>query len=171
MKKENTKKESVKKEDEDWIQKKWRPMMAVMYMSVCAFDFIVFPIMFTIVQFWETQAANDAFRQWQPITLLGGGLFHLAMGAVLGVSAWSRGQEKIAGAATNNNFGTQTTPAMGYSMPQQSSTPYTNNMYNQQPSYNSTPTYTQETTYTAVAPVSTGYKGKKAPMQPDDPVL
>lgn len=165
MKKEITKKE------EDWIQKKWRPMMAVMYMSVCAFDFIVFPIMFTIVQFWETQAANDAFRQWQPITLLGGGLFHLAMGAVLGVSAWSRGQEKIAGAATNTNFGPQPTPAMGYSMPQQSSPSYTNNMYGQQPSYTPTSSYTQETSYTSVAPVSAGYKGKKAPMQPDDPVL
>jgi len=87
---------------EDWIQKKWRPMMAVMYMTVCAFDFILFPIMFTIVQFWETSIANDAFRQCQPITLNSGGLFHVAMGAVLGVTAWSRGQEKLAGATVMN---------------------------------------------------------------------
>lgn len=73
--------------------------MAVMYMSVCIFDFILFPIMFTVVQFWEILPQNDAFRQWNPITLLGGGLFHVAMGAVLGVTAWSRGQEKIAGVA------------------------------------------------------------------------
>ena len=46
----NSKKE---KEKEDWMQRKWRPMMAVMYMVVCIFDFILFPIMFTIVQFWE----------------------------------------------------------------------------------------------------------------------
>lgn len=85
------------KKTEDWMQKKWRPMMAMMYMTVCAFDFIVFPVMFTIVQFWETQAANDAFRQWQPLTLQGAGLFHMAMGAVLGITAWSRGQEKMAG--------------------------------------------------------------------------
>lgn len=85
---------------EDWIQKKWRPMMAVMYMIVCVFDFVLFPIMFTGVQFWEVEAVNDAFRQWNPITLGGGGLFHVAMGAVLGVTAWSRGQEKIAGVAT-----------------------------------------------------------------------
>ena len=90
------------KKEEDWMTKKWRPMMAIMYMMVCIFDFIVFPIMFTIVQFWEVSQANDAFRQWNPITLLGGGLFHVAMGAVLGVSAWSRGQEKIAGVANNN---------------------------------------------------------------------
>lgn len=82
--------------EEDWLQRKWRPMMAVMYMVVCVFDFIIFPIMFTIVQFWETETANDAFRQWEPLTLIGAGLFHMAMGAVLGITAWSRGQEKLA---------------------------------------------------------------------------
>ena len=88
-----------KKSDEDWMTKKWRPMMAMMYMSCCLFDFALFPIMFTAVQFWELQAANDAFRQWVPITLQGGGLFHVAMGAVLGVSAYGRTQEKVAGAS------------------------------------------------------------------------
>jgi hypothetical protein len=88
-----------KKSDEDWMTKKWRPMMAMMYMSCCIFDFALFPIMFTAVQFWELQAANDAFRQWVPITLQGGGLFHVAMGAVLGVSAYGRTQEKVAGAS------------------------------------------------------------------------
>ena len=90
------------KQQEDWMQKKWRPAMGWMYMMVCVFDFIIFPIMFTIVQFWETEAANDAFRQWQPLTLAGAGLFHMAMGAVLGLSAWGRTQEKLNGA---NNGG------------------------------------------------------------------
>lgn len=92
-------KQEVSKEQESWLQKKWRPLMALQYMVVCLSDFVIFPIMFTIVQFWETQAANDAFRQWVPITLQGGGLYHMAMGAVLGITAWSRGQEKIAGVA------------------------------------------------------------------------
>ena len=92
------------KAKEDWMNSKWRPAMGWMYMIVCVFDFIVFPIMFTIVQFWETQAANDAFRQWQPLTLVGAGLFHMAMGAVLGLSAWGRTQEKLNGA---NNGGMQ----------------------------------------------------------------
>ena len=99
-KKEEEKVEEVKKPDEDWMTKKWRPMMAMMYMTCCLFDFALFPIMFTIVQFWEVQAANDAFRQWVPITLQGGGLFHVAMGAVLGVSAYGRTQEKVAGASS-----------------------------------------------------------------------
>lgn len=89
----------VEKQQEDWMTKKWRPMMAMMYMTCCLFDFALFPIMFTAVQFWEIQAANDAFRQWVPITLQGGGLFHVAMGAVLGVSAYGRTQEKVAGAS------------------------------------------------------------------------
>ena len=81
----------------EWMQKYWRPCAAFMYMACCLCDFAIFPIMFTVVQFWETQAANDAFRQWVPITLQGGGLFHVSMCAVLGVSAYGRTQEKLAG--------------------------------------------------------------------------
>lgn len=95
-------KTTAEKKQEDWMNSKWRPAMGWMYMMVCVFDFIIFPIMFTIVQFWETEAANDAFRQWQPLTLAGAGLFHMAMGAVLGLSAWGRTQEKLNGA---NNGG------------------------------------------------------------------
>ena len=118
-----TKKISVsekKKPDEDWMTKKWRPMMAMMYMTCCLFDFALFPIMFTIVQFWEVQAANDAFRQWVPITLQGGGLFHVAMGAVLGVSAYGRTQEKVAGASnvsTSFQGGGVPTPSLSSSVP------------------------------------------------------
>lgn len=101
---------------EDWMTKKWRPMMAIMYMICCLADFAIFPIMFTIVQFWETQAANDAFRQWVPITLQGGGLFHVAMGAVLGVTAFGRTQEKIAGAT-----GGTPTPTLSSTPPSMSS--------------------------------------------------
>jgi len=91
----------AEKKEEDWMQRKWRPLMAMMYMFCCLCDFALFPILFTVVQFWEVQAANDAFRQWVPITLQGGGLFHVAMGAVLGVSAYGRTQEKLGGAAQN----------------------------------------------------------------------
>lgn len=98
--------ESAKK-NEDWMNTKWRPAMGWMYMAVCMADFILFPILWAIIQFWETQAANDAFRQWQPLTLQGAGLFHMAMGAVLGLAAWGRTQEKINGATSN-----QTSPQL-----------------------------------------------------------
>ena len=107
-------KQSSKKANEDWMNTKWRPAMGWMYMIVCVFDFILFPILWAVVQFWETSAANDAFRQWQPLTLQGAGLFHMAMGAVLGIAAWSRGKEKIAGAADNDTgFGAPSTPSFG----------------------------------------------------------
>lgn len=83
----------------EWMQKYWRPCAAFMYITCCLSDFAIFPIMFTVVQFWEEQASNDAFRQWVPITLQGGGLFHVSMCAVLGVSAYGRTQEKLAGQA------------------------------------------------------------------------
>jgi hypothetical protein len=35
------------------------------------------------------------FTQWNPLTLQGAGFFHIAMGAVLGISAYGRTQEKI----------------------------------------------------------------------------
>ena len=109
--------DKTEKKNEDWMTKKWRPMMAVMYMICCLMDFAVFPIMFTIVQFWETAVQNDAFRQWAPITLQGGGLFHVAMGAVLGVSAYGRTQEKVAGVAGAAPGATPAIPALGASTP------------------------------------------------------
>jgi hypothetical protein len=33
--------------------------------------------------------------QWVPLTLQGGALYHLAMGAVLGIAVYGRTQEKI----------------------------------------------------------------------------
>jgi hypothetical protein len=75
----------------DWMSAKWRPAMGWMYMAVCIFDFIVFPILWTGAQ----GVVHNTLVQWDPITLKSGGFFHMAMGAVLGVAAWSRGQEKI----------------------------------------------------------------------------
>jgi hypothetical protein len=73
----------------------WRPAMGWLYLAVCICDFIIFPIMFTIVQFWQIPVAGEAFRQWNPITLSGAGFFHIAMGAVLGITSYGRSQEKI----------------------------------------------------------------------------
>jgi len=77
---------------EDWINRKWRPMMAVMYFTVCICDFIIFPVLWSLFQaYFEGQVTTP----WTPLTLQGAGLFHMAMGAILGVTAWTRGQEKI----------------------------------------------------------------------------
>ena len=172
----------ITKAEEDWMTKKWRPMMAIMYMTACLFDFVFFPIMFTIVQFWETAVQNDAFRQWAPITLQGGGLFHVAMGAVLGVSAWSRGQEKMAGVSGGSNAPTQLPSPVGNGSTFGVSTSATNSwgsppMGNgggfggapQTTAFNPAPGWGQ--TPVATAPVNTGWGGKKAPPEPEYPVI
>jgi len=47
---------------------------------------------------------GEVKTQWQPITLQGAALFRIALGAVLGLAAWVRTQEKLGGA---NNGGMQ----------------------------------------------------------------
>ena len=169
----NKKPTKAEKEVEDWMTKKWRPMMAMMYMSVCAFDFILAPILWAVVQFWETQAANDAFRQWQPLTLQGAGLFHMAMGAVLGITAWSRGQEKLAGAAGGPLAGS--TPGFPSSTPSFSSSATSFSApQNQQPL--STPSFTPAPSFSAPAPsfgttTTPTFGGRPAPVQPPHPEL
>lgn len=78
---------------DDDHKKKWTYLMGLTYMAINIADFILFPIGYTIVQFWEVQAANDAFRQWVPLTLSNGGFVHLAFAAILGVSAWKDKKE------------------------------------------------------------------------------
>jgi hypothetical protein len=85
---------------EDWMNAKWRPMMGWIYMLTCVTDFIIFPILWSILQ----AVLKQPVTAWQPITLQGAGLFHLSMGAIIGVAAFGRTQEKLAGA---NNGGMQ----------------------------------------------------------------
>ena len=92
--------ESEKKK-EDWMNSKWRPMMGWMYMLVCTMDMVIFPILWSLLQ----TMTHSPITQWNPLTLQGAGLFHIAMGAVLGIAAFGRTQEKLGGA---NNGGLQT---------------------------------------------------------------
>ena len=82
--------------NEPFMSRHWRGLMAFAYVGICLFDFIGGPCLYFWVQQFETQAANDAYREWSPMTLQGGGLFHMAMGAVLGVSSWGKTQERTA---------------------------------------------------------------------------
>lgn len=99
------------KKKEDWMNAKWRPAMGWMYMFVCVFDFVVAPIGWTSIQALFHGGINT---QWQPLTLQGGGLFHVAMGAVIGISAYGRTKEKLEGVAGSNQpMGTQYVPPGG----------------------------------------------------------
>ena len=92
------------KSESNWMQTLWRPMMGWMYMLICLLDMAVFPVLWAL---W--QGINHApITQWNPLTLQGAGLFHIAMGAVLGISAFGRTQEKLAGTAANPTATSQT---------------------------------------------------------------
>ena len=173
---------------EDWMNSKWRPMMGWMYMVVCMMDMVVFPILWSLLQtFTHTQ-----ITQWNPLTLQGAGLFHIAMGAVLGIAAFGRTQEKLNGA---NNGGIQApttgfasspstfgAPAAGgfgnsggFNSPAPSSfggsgfgstppAPATSTSFTPAPSWGTTP-------IAGPAPVVAGFGGKPAPMQPEQPQI
>jgi hypothetical protein len=164
---------------EDWMNSKWRPMMGWMYMLVCTMDMVVFPVLWSLLQ----TTTGTQITQWNPLTLQGAGLFHIAMGAVLGIAAFGRTQEKLGGA---NNGGAQLpssgTPAFGapasggfgnsssFGTPAPSSfggnTGFgagTSGPVNSAPSWGTTPVATGQ--------VVAGFGGKPAPMQPEQPQI
>ena len=106
------------KPQEDWMARRWRPAMGWLYMAVCAMDFMIFPVLWSVLQ---SISHGQVTNQWQPLTLQGAGLFHLAMGAVLGIAAYGRTQEKMAGANNGglgggfNSVSTVGTPVAGFS--------------------------------------------------------
>ena len=123
---------------DDWMNRKWRPAMGWTYMATCITDFIIFPILWSILQAVQ---GGQVTSQWNPITLQGAGLFHLAMGAVLGVAAWSRGREKMAGVS----------PGV--------------------PMYGGPAMYQQETEYESQTPTNTKPTSRKKPVQEEPPEL
>ena len=99
--------------DSKWYQSVWLPFAAATYIIICIFDFIIMPVYVTAhnsrienavfktldakdaASFADTLAkANQAQRQWNPLTLLGAGMFHLAFGALLTGGAVTRGFAK-----------------------------------------------------------------------------
>jgi hypothetical protein len=144
-------------------------MMGWMYMVVCSFDFVLAPILWSLLQSFSHGSVQT---QWQPLTLQGAGLFHIAMGAVLGITAYGRTQEKLGGA---NNGGVQLPPNAGTTYIPPSSNTNTNINLGSQPMMNTgfgaVPPQPSVNTGYNTAPVTTGWGGKKAPPQPDFPEI
>jgi len=167
---------------EDWMNSKWRPMMGWMYMLVCTMDMVVFPILWSLLQtFTHTQ-----ITQWNPLTLQGAGLFHIAMGAVLGIAAFGRTQEKLGGA---NNGGAQP-PATGFPSGPSTFSPPATGGFGSSGGFNSPApssfggggfgsTSTASTPSWGTTPVAqpfgsapvAGFGGKPAPIQPPQPEI
>lgn len=110
----------IKQDKEDWMTTKWRPMMAVTYMATIWFDFVLGPILFNILQYYNP---GQAVSSWTPLTLQGGGLYHISMGAILGIAAWTRGKEKIATIENGGNGGYGQDFSQGYGSAPMSNAP------------------------------------------------
>lgn len=147
-------------QESHWMQNFWRPCMGWVYMLICVLDMAVFPICWSALQ----ASMHQTITQWNPLTLQGAGLFHIAMGAVLGISAFGRTQEKINGAT---NGGTQTTTAGSPCGP---ATPGTMATGFGSPAVGTNPPATAPAFGTPPATtVNVGFGGKKAPAAQDDP--
>lgn len=144
---------------EDWMNTKWRPAMGWMYMLVCVTDFVLFPVLWSIIQ---VHGGGEVKMQWQPITLQGAGLFHIAMGAILGIAAYGRTQEKMAGA---NNGGLNLPAPVAAPTPTFAPAPVAAT-----PASFSAPKPTANPFAGSAAP-SFSSTGKPMPMQPDHPEL
>ena len=89
---------SLKIQEEHWIKSYWRPAMGWLYMLICFVDFVVFPALAMFLPaFFSGFGIAMPYTAWQSLSLSNGGLVHVAFGAILGVAAWSRGQEKLNG--------------------------------------------------------------------------
>jgi len=105
---------------EKWYQRAWRPMMAMLYMLLNFFDYVVRPIInyiyvknVDIVTVLLQLKDLDTVVQIKIIESLGNSVIppimpeylHIAFAAILGVAAYTRGMEKnfIQGSVIKNN--------------------------------------------------------------------
>jgi hypothetical protein len=79
--------------------------MGWLYMLICFMDFVMFPLlaMFIPIIMKSFGLADTAYAAWESLSLSNGGIIHLAFGAILGVAAWTRGQEKIKSIESNDD--------------------------------------------------------------------
>lgn len=78
----------------------WRTKLAKVYTIICVCDFIVFPILWSIIQIYKGGEVTNA---WLPITMANGGLLHISFGTILGVSAHAKMKERISYNETHTN--------------------------------------------------------------------
>ena len=183
IKKDYDKLSDSEKKKEDWMNSKWRPMMGWSYMLTCIADFVVFPVLWSLLQAVSKGQVNI---QWQPITLQGAGLYHIAMGAVLGIAAYGRTQEKLNGANNGgislpSNVGTTYTPPAPIGQQNTSNfgapvaTTVTQTFGQSQPMGSGfgsgSVSGSGSSNGWSTGQVTAGFGGKPAPMQPPEPIL
>jgi hypothetical protein len=95
-----------------WLARTWRPAAFWIYACICIFDFVIMPAWYQI-NYYDLSRKEALFSSlqyneraiealtvllnrnpWTPLTLEAGGTFHVAFGAILGATAWTRGKER-----------------------------------------------------------------------------
>lgn len=133
----------------EWYQSVWLPFAAATYIIICVFDFMIMPIYTAahnsrieakvfvelegrdVATFADTLVkANQAQRQWNPLTLLGAGMFHLSFGALLTGGAVTRGMAKKTEIEGYYRYG-----SAGYENYSDENAPYVPNRSGQGPMY------------------------------------
>ena len=99
---------------EMWYHRIWLPLCSFTYVGICIFDFVIMPISTGVhnfiienriitelrenptgqTSFADAYEKSTQLKQWVPLTLGGGGLFHLSFGALLAAGATTRGLAK-----------------------------------------------------------------------------
>jgi len=110
-------------------QNHWREVAAMVYLIICLTDFVIMPSLYAsstphidqMVLYAKQFEPNQQVQaltvlhttgQYTPITYGGSGILHLSFLTILGVAAWTRGQENIAQMASNTGINPPpTTPA------------------------------------------------------------
>tara|TARA_B100000700_G_scaffold157245_1_gene174543 strand:- start:1159 stop:1485 length:327 start_codon:yes stop_codon:yes gene_type:complete len=82
----------------NWVVDKWYPATAFVYTMICVFDFVIFPVYIGLtredpavlvyhLKDLDVSVQRDliaaTIRDYTPLTLRGGGLFHVSFGALL----------------------------------------------------------------------------------------
>jgi hypothetical protein len=89
--------QQIQQTEEHWVKSYWRPMMGWLYMLINLMDFVVFPAISMFIPIaYKAFGVQLGYTAWVPLTLQNGGLIHLSFAAILGVAAYTRGQEKLA---------------------------------------------------------------------------
>lgn len=89
----------VHPDGQTWMQANWRAAMGWQYLIVCLFDFMLAPIFMA----WFAYFTKTPLVAWVPLTVQGGGLYHLAMGAVVGITSYAKSKEKITNSLNQSN--------------------------------------------------------------------
>ena len=76
------------------IRKYWRDWAAIVYLFICVVDFFIAPLMWNIGMTMMDKEVQMATSRWAPLTLGGGAMFHLSVGAILGATSFNRHKEQ-----------------------------------------------------------------------------